>query len=218
MKFALLVPFCIAIQHPIVENERSPCPAMNTLANEGYIPSSGKSIDLQVLKSSLTTVYGFSPSLAGTLINNLGDLLNSDGTLDLASLRKHNAIEHDVSLVHDDTGLGPNWIINQTLLNQLVQGKTELTVKDVGQFLKQRKIDCKKYDKEFSFTLKQEFAGLVEASTLFTVFGDDKKVNASDVFEFLGNERLPKGYIPRKDNLISIVESTRVALSIKWYT
>lgn len=41
---------------------RSPCPALNTLANHGLLPHDGKNIDYAMLKSALIDVYGLGPT------------------------------------------------------------------------------------------------------------------------------------------------------------
>ncbi|EEB88281.1 hypothetical protein MPER_13964, partial [Moniliophthora perniciosa FA553] len=43
---------------------RSPCPALNALANHGYLPRTGKDISLSQLTHAITTVYNMSYALA----------------------------------------------------------------------------------------------------------------------------------------------------------
>lgn len=95
---------------------RGPCPALNVLANHGYMyeinqayriqltifdgrPRDGKNISTTEFVSAITRIYNISYPLAyGLAIG--GVALCGHGTrLDLEELRKHNAIEHDASIV-----------------------------------------------------------------------------------------------------------------------
>jgi hypothetical protein len=98
-------------------DSRSPCPALNALANHGYLydvivvritsvltmitarPRDGKNITAIQLISAVTSVYKISYPLA--IILSLGGVaLDGHGlSLDLEGLCAHNRIEHDASLV-----------------------------------------------------------------------------------------------------------------------
>ncbi|KAH7872057.1 Chloroperoxidase [Lentinula edodes] len=110
---------------------RSPCPALNTLANHGYMyvfsfhvschlhPNSinsnrsGKGISASSLIDSLTSIYHLSLPLATTLVAG-GFLSCSSGDIgegiSLHALAAHNKIEHDASLVHDDALPGAKFV------------------------------------------------------------------------------------------------------------
>jgi hypothetical protein len=47
---------------PLPGDCRSPCPALNTLANHGLLPRDGKNIDLAAVKNALLNIYGLGPS------------------------------------------------------------------------------------------------------------------------------------------------------------
>ncbi|KZT72469.1 Cloroperoxidase [Daedalea quercina L-15889] len=82
---------------------RSPCPALNALANHGYLPRDGRSITVVQLVRTLVGVYNLSIPLAVTLSVFGVILCGNWWSLDLHQLAKHGRIEHDGSLVHDDT-------------------------------------------------------------------------------------------------------------------
>ncbi|KAF5384536.1 hypothetical protein D9757_006460 [Collybiopsis confluens] len=113
-----------AFKGPTDEDARSPCPALNTLANHGFINRSGKEISRSALTSSLTSIYRLSVPLAELLVT--GGFLccadfESEG-LSLDALAAHDKIEHDASLVHDNTPLGAAFApikVNWTLVNEL---------------------------------------------------------------------------------------------------
>ncbi|KIK51618.1 hypothetical protein GYMLUDRAFT_50435 [Collybiopsis luxurians FD-317 M1] len=104
---------------------RSVCPALNTMANHGYIPRDGQNLTFGVLFRGLKECYGLSSPLATVLVTGgfllihrsplrvpyLSDLSlfsakNPDGTvspggvIDLHLIGLHNGVEHDASLVH----------------------------------------------------------------------------------------------------------------------
>ncbi|KDQ54672.1 hypothetical protein JAAARDRAFT_135350 [Jaapia argillacea MUCL 33604] len=109
-----------------VGDSRAPCPALNTLANHGYLPRDGKNITFSALVSSLGEVYNLSYPLSTILalsgIATCGSLL----TLKLESLSDlalHNAIEHDASLVHADATPGSKYAptgVDKKLLEALL--------------------------------------------------------------------------------------------------
>ncbi|KDQ28654.1 hypothetical protein PLEOSDRAFT_1029861, partial [Pleurotus ostreatus PC15] len=85
---------------------RSPCPALNTMANHGYINRSGKNLTAAALTSALQKCYNLSLPLAIVLSYGGFILLHRYNFLrgiDLREVGKHGFVEHDASLVHRDT-------------------------------------------------------------------------------------------------------------------
>ncbi|KAF9468364.1 Cloroperoxidase [Collybia nuda] len=81
---------------------RSPCPGLNTLANHGYISRDGKDLTVMELVCALCNVYNLSYPLA-LLLSIVAIVFCGHGLkICLEDLAKHNLIEHDGSLVHDD--------------------------------------------------------------------------------------------------------------------
>ncbi|KAG9219649.1 hypothetical protein CCMSSC00406_0006029 [Pleurotus cornucopiae] len=88
---------------------RSPCPALNTMANHGYINRSGKNLTAAALSAALQKCYNLSLPLAIVLSYGGFILLHRYNFLrgiDLKEVGKHGFVEHDASLVHRDTILG----------------------------------------------------------------------------------------------------------------
>ncbi|PCH41809.1 hypothetical protein WOLCODRAFT_137592 [Wolfiporia cocos MD-104 SS10] len=84
-------------------DSRSPCPALNTLANHGYLPRDGKCITPEVLMKGLREGYHLSAPLAWVLVQGGFYLLGQRRKrICLHDLARHNAIEHNASLVHPD--------------------------------------------------------------------------------------------------------------------
>jgi hypothetical protein len=106
-------------QTPSESDKRSPCPALNTLANHGYLNRNGQQITAKQMQDAMSRVYNLSPAVGWLLANAaVKGLSPKNGMISLDQLQKHGFIEHDASLVHDDTALGSNWIINNDFLNQ----------------------------------------------------------------------------------------------------
>ncbi|TFK92171.1 hypothetical protein K466DRAFT_659515 [Polyporus arcularius HHB13444] len=113
---------------PDASDSRSPCPALNALANHGYLPHDGRSITTSQLVSALRNVYHISLPLATGLalggVALCGRWSGIRRVLDLHELARHNAVEHDGSLVHDDA-LSPDALyapaeVDDALLHQLL--------------------------------------------------------------------------------------------------
>ncbi|OCB89647.1 Cloroperoxidase [Sanghuangporus baumii] len=98
-------------------DSRSPCPALNALANHSYIPHSGRCIPFLQLVHALRIVYkcsypfAFVLSIVGFLWcgHLTGSGLSTRLALDLHDLARHGRIEHDGSLGHADAAPGQKY-------------------------------------------------------------------------------------------------------------
>jgi hypothetical protein len=88
---------------PCQNDLRSPCPALNTLANHSYLPHDGRNISASTLYNALKEGFGVSTPLAFVLTYGGFFLLRQWGAITLADLGRHDCIEHDASLVHRNT-------------------------------------------------------------------------------------------------------------------
>lgn len=109
------------VSHPYVPSTsgdaRSPCPALNTLANHGFIPHDGRNITPNQLFDAIVKI-GLNPlpshGIIGLAFSQL-QLAKPDDhfwtqftslkTLDLDRLTVYGVLEHDVSLSRNDTAL-----------------------------------------------------------------------------------------------------------------
>ncbi|KAK1225175.1 hypothetical protein PQX77_011855 [Marasmius sp. AFHP31] len=117
---------------PTDDDVRSVCPALNTMANHGYIPRDGRNLTFLTIYRALKECYGLSTPLA--IVLTLGGFLligrlpiclpftvpymfaarNPDGSrsqpgvIDLKLVGRHGRVEHNASLVHEDCP--PGWI------------------------------------------------------------------------------------------------------------
>ncbi|PVH92512.1 Cloroperoxidase [Periconia macrospinosa] len=93
---------------PGVGDVRSPCPAINALANHNILPHNGKGITKAMAVEALTKSFNVDPKIANVFAAS-GIIANPDHnahTFDLNHVSKHNYIEHDGSLSRDDASFG----------------------------------------------------------------------------------------------------------------
>lgn len=84
---------------------RAPCPAMNSMANHGYLPRDGQCVNAKMIVAALQACFKLSKPLAWFLTHGALLLLDQgSGNFDLHDLARHNKIEHNASLYHDDAG------------------------------------------------------------------------------------------------------------------
>lgn len=81
-------------------DSRSPCPAVNTLANHGYLPRDGKGVTAAQTVDALIACYRLSRPLAWALAYGTILRLRQGTSFDLHDLAQHNVVEHDASLYH----------------------------------------------------------------------------------------------------------------------
>ncbi|KAF8332681.1 Chloroperoxidase [Cantharellus anzutake] len=109
--------------HPFISpgpgDLRSPCPALNTLANHGYIPRDGRNLHFWQLVKIQTEVFNISTPLAVSLAFEAIFLCGNGMTCDMKQLRKHNHIEHDASLSRLDAP-GNSWSRNPHLIHEMM--------------------------------------------------------------------------------------------------
>lgn len=105
---------------------RSPCPAINALANHNLLPHNGKGITKAMAVEALTKAVHLDSHIA-TIFAAGGVAANPDHSahsFDLDHVDKHGYIEHDVSLSRDDVAFGDNHSFNKVLFEQVLSGLT----------------------------------------------------------------------------------------------
>ncbi len=129
-------------------------------------------------------------------------------TADLHDLAKHNAVEHDGSLVHKDTPLGETYApttVDPVLLRHLLETSTTdyLTRRDLCRAQLTRHAASRPLDSTQLFVSKGELDLIhevfgVQASSLApqgsSAAGDELVVPKAFLKEWLGQERLPEDW------------------------
>ncbi|KAJ3980960.1 Chloroperoxidase [Lentinula detonsa] len=203
---------------PGLGDVRSPCPALNTLANHGYINRSGKGISASSLISALTSIYHLSSPFAATLV--AGGVLccgNIGKGISLDALAQHNKIEHDASLVHDNALSGAKFAptqVNLTLVDELLRTYPGgMGINELAQARMQREMSMFK-EKRLYLNAFHEEIGHGEAALMWLLMKDATNVvNAKTLRQFLGKETFPSTYtIP--DEEISLQKAKEVSAEV----
>ncbi|KAF1332820.1 Aromatic peroxygenase, partial [Globisporangium splendens] len=189
---------------------RSPCPALNTLANHGYIPRNGQNVTRADLKAGLMNVYNIGVGVADLLVNQVPE------TLSLDYLGTHNLIEHDASLVHYDAYLGkdPSAVDPVLLADFLGRANSNgfLTLSDVAAVRKQRAVTCRAVNPDCDLGLKPQTLAFLESGVLLRALGgfNNESISRSFAQSFLEQERIPSDYKkPATDvSLVKLLDTT----------
>jgi len=181
---------------------RSPCPALNTLANHSFLPHDGKQLTGPIIAHALEQGYGLSSQLANFLSFGGVTLLAQIGAFDLDDLARHNRIEHDASLVHDDAKprdeyapTPPNPELIKQFLEEVKDGQFA-TVEDVARARVWRESQCPALNKVQAEIARGEMA---IALGLFSEPDTDthKQGIPVDMLRvWFSEERLPDGWKP----------------------
>jgi hypothetical protein len=201
-----------------VSEHRGPCPALNALANDGYLPRDGK-VTVDQLVHALHERLGIAKSI-GTLLAKVAmaklGTAGEGGTrvLDLADLVQHGFIEHDASLTRPDSRDGDAAAVCPPLVDQLVSlsqdGKT-LTLEDLATAHQLRMAQSAAGG--HSVPLKAGVIGTFEAALLYQVLRGSGAVAVTEAREFLGSEHVPADLARRDIGWGSLViTAARLAL------
>ncbi|KAH8898024.1 Cloroperoxidase [Thozetella sp. PMI_491] len=117
-------------QAPGPDDVRAPCPMLNTLANHGFLPRSGKDITendtVQALGTGLNIDAALAKSLHSAAVRTNPD--TNATTFSLDNLSRHNILEHDASLSRTDAIFGDPQPFNETVFNQTRSFWTDETI------------------------------------------------------------------------------------------
>jgi len=109
---------------------RSPCPALNTLANHGYIPRDGKGVTRQHFIDGLNTVFNFDKKFVAKLSEQaftglfpVPAILRPQ-SMQLHDLAKQGVIVHNASLTRPDMGPGYSPAVVPAMVDALLADST----------------------------------------------------------------------------------------------
>lgn len=181
-------------------------------------PHDGKQLTAPILIHALREGYGLSTPLANLLVHGGIYLLGQEGTFGLDDLARHNRIEHDASLVHDDTKgrdeyapISPNLVLVNNLLVQAEDGRV-LTAADVARARVERESKCPVLNSLHSEIARGEMA------LALGLFGQENAdhhqgVPLDTLREWLAEERLPEGWKPTHTQ--GLLQTLRTAREIR---
>ncbi|KDQ56716.1 hypothetical protein JAAARDRAFT_36206 [Jaapia argillacea MUCL 33604] len=189
-------------------DSRSACPALNVMANHGILPHDGRNITFRNLSTLVRQTYNFGPSFCFFVPWFSAQLLGRDywsDTFDLSDLSVHNGIEHDASLVREDTNFQPDQGIPATdLIHELLSHATGkpnkdfpdspiLTAADLSLFSGKRRAEARKRNGQFTLSTFHKMFGSANASTMLIIMGGI----VPDLRTWLLEERFPDNWEPR---------------------
>ncbi|KAH7336768.1 putative chloroperoxidase [Rhizoctonia solani] len=183
---------------------RSPCPALNALANHGILPRDGRGITWKELGEASQKVYNLAPTLCKQVpwltakVLFAGRDWNEKMTLD--DLNAHGAIEHDASYTRADI----KWQHDQSVPDQeIIQGLYEsagldisndkFTLEDLSNYLAYRRAHSKVFNGQYIMNKNGKTFGSINSAMAYIAFGG----NAADLRTWLIEERIPKGWEPK---------------------
>ncbi|KAF2000744.1 Cloroperoxidase [Amniculicola lignicola CBS 123094] len=209
--------------HPPTNGDaRSPCPALNSLANHGLIPRDGKDISAPQVIKGLNEGMNVSMEVATMLARAaLGLSSNpSSGKFSLCDLGKHNAIEHDGSLSREDVDIaGGDQKLNPKIFKEYLSyfgGLTELTLPAVAAARWGRvQTSCARNSK-FTYGPTQQFNSYLETAIYFRLLSNPATGTTPLEFVkiFFEQERLPAKEGWRPLNPIHALEMSQDALMV----
>ncbi|KAK2465843.1 hypothetical protein APHAL10511_001484 [Amanita phalloides] len=200
-------------------DSRSPCPALNSMANHGYIARDGKKIGIFDLFHGLRACYGLTRTLTFVLVVGSFFILRRITPLSLEEIGKHDAIEHNASLVHvdcpDDKEYAPIAVVPELVDALMKEGDSdeksdgsELTIKNLADFRVRRERECRPVDSVHDVIARGEMA------IAFGMWAKDRAgIPKEWLRDWLENGRLPKAWRPTHSQ--GLLDTMRRSDSIK---
>ncbi|KAJ3851424.1 hypothetical protein EV368DRAFT_43173 [Lentinula lateritia] len=201
---------------------RAPCPGLNTLANHGYIPRSGRDIDFITLVTAIMEVYNISLPLA-LLLSVPGFLLyahlrvswsgtrpSATYTLTLSSLSSFGPglkIAHRASLVHPNY---PTQCPDKRMVDDVVGSMREsgLTLSDLAGLRVSRESGLCGMQK---LSGVHEQVALGESALTWLIFARKGEGIPVKYFkQWFGEERIPDGWT-RPEKTIGLFDARKAA-------
>lgn len=197
---------------PSATDSRSPCPALNALANHSILPHDGRGITAYQLIGAIRQHYAISLPLA-TFLSVVGTFIcGRHFKIDLEDLALHNHIEHDASLTRanarPDGQYAPVTVDKELLQNLLDASKNSdfLTFEDLVRVRAAR-------DQTLQSPLSK-FHGAISrgeiALTIQTLGNDEGRISKQFIQEWFGDERLPVGW-SKPTTTTGLLSTTKIA-------
>jgi len=197
---------------PSAADSRSPCPALNALANHSILPHNGRGITAYQLITVMRQHYHVSLPLA-TLLSVIGTFMcGRQFTIDLEDLARHNFIEHDASLTRANARPGDRYApvaVDRELLQNLLdasENRDFITFEDLVRVRATR-------DQTLPAPLSKFHGAIARGKVALTVqtFGDSEgRISKQFLREWFGEDRLPEGWL-KPATPTGLLSITRIA-------
>jgi hypothetical protein len=205
-------------------DHRSPCPAINMLANHGFVNRNGQDIPAQDLAQSLDDAFGFSFDSNMVLLEAANQALSFEVTSDnvtLIDLEQFYFIEHDASLVRVDSFFDPLAPFDQDLFQQwvaLASGQNgTITRQDTIDHRTNVVFNSRRTNPEVFFDLTFGVRLIAGESFFIFLFGKDPElelISVEDLRSAMEENRIPDGFMTRQERGLPILGLTEVASDV----
>lgn len=197
---------------PSADDSRSPCPALNALANHSILPHNGRDISALQLISAIREHYHISLPLAILLSVGGTFLCGRYFKIDLEDLARHNVIEHDASLTHANALPEARYApvaVDKELLQHLLDVSRNPDVLTFDDLITARANRDSTLLRPFSGVHGAISRGEV-ALTVQTLGDEEGNIPKQYIREWFGEERLPRGW-STPTNTIGLWNTTRIS-------
>ena len=215
---------------------RSPCPAINTLANHGFISRDGRDVIVEDLAQALEDVYRVSATtllngpIAAAITLNLTETKNGNDVLTIDQLFQNSdsaealnpnrnrglAQEHDSSFFRLDSDLLGDRFPSASLIHDFFEANDGLTldVEEVMEYQRMRvKDSCDRHENDNPPTTRPYTAGhrggmAIQGALLF-VLGQSQRGHdrvSSNVQMIVRDEELPDNYDPDENEILTFAD------------
>ncbi|KAK0654314.1 Chloroperoxidase [Cercophora samala] len=181
---------------PKAGDVRGPCPFLNTFANHGFLPRSGKYITHKDLADGLLNAVNFDANISAFLFDfavSTNPEPNSTW-FSLDHLSRHNVLEHDASLSRVDAFHGHADIFNQEAFDETRSHWGDIVDVQSGvSAIVARMKTCKSTNPQYSISQLGEAFILGETAAFISILGDFQTITVDKrrVEYLFQNERLP---------------------------
>jgi hypothetical protein len=165
-------------------------------------PRDGKQLDAFIISHALEEGYGLSDQLANFLVYGGIALLAQAGAFGLDDLARHNRIEHDASLVHDDAKprdeyapSAPDPVLIEQFLEEVKDGQF-VTVEDVARARVWRESQCPALNKVQAEIARGEMAIALDLFSQPASETHKQGIPVNMLRTWFSDERLPDGWKP----------------------
>ncbi|KAF7723306.1 hypothetical protein EC973_002103 [Apophysomyces ossiformis] len=192
---------------------RSPCPALNTLANHGLISRNGRNVTFDELYTAVKLVglgpvssymtlayvyYTFHKNRPSDSV--MYSLFKIADTINLDELANHNVLEHDVSLSRNDLYVEPHNVINPVparvaLMTQFATNGT-FTAQNQYDYRKFRWLESLRDNPQLYYSTFLQLIAGTECVVLQEVLGRGKGMPVDHLQAFFLEERFPDDWYP----------------------
>jgi len=177
-------------------DSRSPCPALNALANHGILPRDGRNLHKKEISIAIQNTFNTGWTFPYMVLEAISEQYGRT-VFELDDLNAHNIIEHDASLIRHDTKFQPDQSkpsidLIEKLLSLIRKNGDELTPAILSHVSSIRRIQSKQQNRHFYMSGGHKFFGSANCTVMRYLIGTDSKT----LKVFLEEERIPDGWEP----------------------